>query len=179
MNIIDGIILLILLIAALRGYFKGFFLQIVSISAIVAGILVGIRASKWLSEFCSTKFGWTQPLLPIVYFVIVFLIIVLLINLLAIFVEKKLNSGALSLPNRIAGIVFSIIKSIVVLAMFIFIFNAVNSRHEFVSKSKLHNSLFFYPMENAARLIFDALDLNIGNETSTYNYIVSKEIRNI
>jgi membrane protein required for colicin V production len=95
-NHLDIIFALILLIAMIRGAMRGFVTELLSMSAVILGILAAVFFSAPLSVYVSMLLGqsmWSQIIAFLVLFIVVYLIVKL--------VESLLNRGieALSLKK--------------------------------------------------------------------------------
>ncbi|MDP5106997.1 MAG: CvpA family protein, partial [Polaribacter sp.] len=81
MNIFDIIIGALLLFAFVRGIMKGFFAEVASLVAIIAGVFVSIHYAENIEYYLvnSTAINWSDETNRIVSFAITFLFVVILV----------------------------------------------------------------------------------------------------
>ncbi len=98
-NHLDIIFALILLIAMIRGALRGFVTELLSMSAVILGILAAVFFSAPLSIYVSMLLGqsmWSQIIAFLVLFIVVYLLVKLIEGLLHRGIEalslKKLDS---------------------------------------------------------------------------------------
>ncbi len=81
MSIIDIVLAALILFGFIRGLFKGLFVEIASLLALVLGIYGAIHFSYFAAGFLESKVDWSEKTINIVAFAITFVIIVLAISL--------------------------------------------------------------------------------------------------
>jgi len=114
MNYIDIIILILLLLAAISGYRKGLVVELASLAALILGIWGAFEFSDITAEFLVENFNWHWKYLNIVSFILTFIVIVILVHVVGSVVNKIVETAMLGFLNRLAGIVFGILKSALV-----------------------------------------------------------------
>jgi membrane protein required for colicin V production len=104
-NIVDLILLVVLSLFALRGYFKGLFREIFSLLGLVAGFLLAARyderAAALLAESWKTSFIFLRA----AAFVTIFFVVSLAFNLLGWLLNRSAGFLFLQSLNRIGGVV--------------------------------------------------------------------------
>jgi len=154
MNWIDFIIVIILVISLIRGFTDGFVKEAASLAALILGIWGAIRFSNLTAEKLYDWFDMTGQYVGIVSFLVTFGIIVVLIHFIGIFVDKIVKAVALGFLNRLLGLVFGLLKSVLILSVFFVILNAIDARRPFLPKEKIEGSMFYNPISNVAPALF-------------------------
>ncbi len=118
-NWLDLIILLILGIAAAKGYKRGFIIEVCSFLA----VLVGVYAAVHFSDAVAAWSG-LDPERRITAFLITFLLVLLLVHLLARALTKLIDLAMLGWANKIAGIGTGLLRSAFILSVILNLFLA-------------------------------------------------------
>jgi membrane protein required for colicin V production len=158
MNYIDFFIIAILGFAVVRGFIKGFIIEVASILALILGIWGAIRFSGLVGQRLTEYFDLTTQYLGLIAFAITFIIIVMAVHLVANILDKLLKAVALGLPIRILGAVFGVVKTALILSIIFVILNTVNERKEFLPTQKLQNSVLYYPISDIAPMLFPLIE---------------------
>ncbi|MBK7384008.1 MAG: CvpA family protein [Flavobacteriales bacterium] len=106
MNWLDITLLIVLGFAALKGFQRGFIIELASVVGLVVGIWAGIHISEEVTEWLGLEIKQEA-----VAFLITFVLVLVLITLLARVLTKVIDITQLSLPNKLAGIVFGVVRS--------------------------------------------------------------------
>jgi membrane protein required for colicin V production len=119
-NIVDPILLGLLLLFALRGYFKGLFREVFSLLGLVVGFMVAVRydepvAAMWAASWTSSYF-----LLRAITFVSLFFLAYFGLNLVGWLLHRSASLLFLQGINRIGGVVVGAGKGAALLALLIF-----------------------------------------------------------
>ena len=108
--IIDIIFALGLILAFIHGINKGLIHSIVSLIAIVVGILAAVHLSEVTSVYIDKWFNISSKYLPLISFLLVFIIIFILFRLLEKALEGFFKVLQLNFLNKLAGaIIWSIV----------------------------------------------------------------------
>ncbi|MCF6212798.1 MAG: CvpA family protein [Flavobacteriaceae bacterium] len=165
MNTIDIIISVLLLFGLVRGFIKGFFIEIASLVALVGGLYGAMHFSFYASDILKTYVSWDEKYIQIAAFSLTFLGIIILVSLLGKILTKLMESIALGLVNKIFGAVFGFLKIALILSFILLFFNKINSTIPFVEKETLEKSILFKPVKEFVPLLFpDFLKKEIGQE---------------
>lgn len=154
MNTFDIILTALLLFGFIRGVFKGLFVEIASLLALVAGVYGAIHFSYFVSDFLISKVSWDKKYITVVSFAITFAIIVIAVALLGKILTKIANFAALGMLNKILGGIFGALKIGLILSVALIIFNKMNSTIPFITKEQKEQSVLFEPIKNLAPIIF-------------------------
>lgn len=118
--IIDIIIVVLLVLAAIKGYHRGFIVAIFSIVAFIIGLAAAIKLSAVVAGYIGSTVKVSGKWLPILSFAIVFLAVVLLVRLGANLIQKGVHLAMLGLVNRLAGILLYALLYIFIFSIILF-----------------------------------------------------------
>jgi len=115
MNWLDVVILIVISIFALLGLKRGLIKEIISIIAIVGGIVAGVLFYPYLGEvLIKTSFIKSKSIASISGFLLIMFFIFVLINLIGIALNKITGTLNLNWFNRICGGCFGAIKGVII-----------------------------------------------------------------
>ena len=154
MNWIDAIIVVILILSLVMGFINGLVKEVASLAALILGIWGAIRFSAFTAGKLYDYFDMPGRYVGIIAFLITFGIIVVIIHFIGILADKVVNAAALGFVNRILGIVFGLLKSILIMSVFFVILNAVDARRSFLPKETIEQSRFYNTISDIAPAIF-------------------------
>lgn len=158
MNIVDIIIIVILIFAAVRGFITGLFSSVASLVAIVAGVFCAIHYSYYVeAEFQNSVLEWSTNTYKIVSFAITFLFVVLAILFVGKLLTKLADISALGLLNKILGGIFGALKWSLILSVIFLLFDKFNKTIPFIEKETLENSVLFSPVKSIIPTLFPAI----------------------
>lgn len=157
MNWIDLIIIVILILAVLKGFTDGFVKEVAALLALVLGIWGAIKFSSFTADKLYDWFDMTGRYVGITSFLVTFIIIVIAIHFIGAIIDKVIDAVALGFLNRILGMVFGLIKTVLILSVFFSILNAINVHRPFLPKEKIADSKFYMPIADIAPAIFPIL----------------------
>lgn len=158
MNVIDIIITVILIFAAVRGFMIGLFSAVASLVAIVAGVFCAIHFSYHIEYLLhDTVLEWSDKTFKIVAFALTFLIVVLAIIFLGKLLTKLADITALGLLNKILGAIFGTLKWSLILSVIFLLFDKFNKTIPFVEKETLDESVLYSPVKSIIPTLFPAI----------------------
>ena len=154
MSWLDAIIVVILILSLVMGFINGFVKEVASLAALILGIWGAIKFSTFTAGKLYDYFDMTGHYVGIIAFIITFGIIVVIINFIGILADKVINAAALGFINRILGIVFGLLKSVLIMSVFFVVLNAIDARKSFLPKKTIEESKFYNPISDIATAIF-------------------------
>lgn len=158
MNYIDIILAILLVLAAVSGFKKGFVAEVASIAALILGIWGAIKFSYVTSEFLIENFKWQTDYMNIISFAVTFVVIVILVHIVGSTVNKLLNAVMLGFVNKLAGLVFGILKSALILSIILVVFDKIDEDVHILSKETKNNSRMYEPVRSFAPSIFPFIE---------------------
>jgi len=168
MNYIDLILAVFLVWAAYKGFKNGLIIEVASLAALILGIFGAIKFSGFTADFLVDRFDLTTKYLSLIAFAVTFVIIIVLVHLFARILDKLVKAIALGFINRLAGIVFGVVKIAFILSIVLVILNAINRKTNFLPQEKLEKSLLYGPVFNFAPAIFNELNFEEIRENIEY-----------
>ena len=141
MNVIDIVLGVLLLLGFLRGFQKGFVIELAGIVALILGIYGGIKYGYIIEAYLEKWTDWTASSIDIVSFFGVFLAVLLGVSFVAQILTTLLNSVALGLFNRVFGAVLGGLKTGLFILLLLLIFEYVNTNGRFISLEKIDDSV--------------------------------------
>jgi membrane protein required for colicin V production len=158
LNYFDLIIGIILLWSAYRGVRKGFLIMAASLAALILGVWGAIRFSHLTAALLISYVGMQTQYLGLISFALTFVLIVLLVHLLSRALDKLVKAVALGPVNRVAGLLFGLLKSAFLISIFLVIIKGIDRRIPFIPEEHKENSLLFQPLSRLAPAIFPFLN---------------------
>lgn len=154
MNYIDIVIGLLLLFAAIGGLRKGLISELASLAALILGIWGAIEFSYITSDFLTKNFNLETDNLNIISFVVTFIVIVILVHIIGSSVNKLIEVAMLGVLNKLAGLVFGIFRSALVLSIILLVFDKIDKDVEIISQEAKTESRLYEPVRKLAPSIF-------------------------
>jgi membrane protein required for colicin V production len=165
-NIVDLILLVVLFLFALRGYFKGLFRETLSLAGLVIGFLAAARYSASLATMGEGYWKTSPLILKGVSFVGVFFVVYFFFNLVGWLLHRSEKVLFLQTLNRAGGIAVGLAKGAAVMALAVSFAGSVNWVPK-AAKDKFESSVLVPPLSQLG----DGM-VRIGKEK-----ILTKELR--
>lgn len=159
MNYIDLILGIILIIAAIQGFRKGFIHEFASLAALVLGIWGGIKLSDWTADLITDTTGYKSEHLGAIAFLVTFIVIVIVVHILGKVLDNTVKAVALGFLNRLAGIIFGVLKTAVILSIFLLLFDTVDENVHLLPSGQKADSKVYTPMKQLVPTLFPFIKL--------------------
>ncbi len=166
MNYIDIILAVILLIAAIKGFRKGFIHQAASLIAWIIGIFLAIKISKVMVPVIHPDLITSLSVAKIMSFLLVLIVVVIAILFAGKVIEKFFEDLNLSGLNRLAGLVFSLIKTLFILSVIMILIHISIIRFNWPSKQSREKSILYQPIESFAPIVFPYLSRLVESDST-------------
>lgn len=170
MNTLDIILLIFLLYGFIRGLFKGLFVEVASLFALILGIYGAIHFSDFTANYLHESLSWNPKYMTIASFILTFIIIVIAITLLGKFFTKMADFASLGIINKLFGGIFGLLKMALFLSVVLFYFQKINTKAALVAEKSLQESMLYSPVKEIAGIIFPNYFKNT-TETTTADTI--------
>jgi membrane protein required for colicin V production len=118
--ILDLILVVILLIAIVKGYQRGLIVGVFSFAAIIVGLAAAIKLSAVAADYIGKSVKASNQWLPIISFAVVFIVVVLLVRLGANLIQRTMELTLLGWVNRLGGIVLYAALYLIVFSVILF-----------------------------------------------------------
>lgn len=125
MKWIDIILVIIMLFGAVGGYREGFVMTVLSLVAIILGILGGFLLLGQAMLMLDSNFKINENILPYVAFAIVFVIIVILVSLMGNILRASIHMTFFGSIDRAMGGLLGILKSAFLLSVAFWILDSL------------------------------------------------------
>ena len=172
MNYIDIILVILLLLAAINGFKKGFVVELASLAALVLGIWGAFEFSDITADFLVENFDIQWKHLNVISFIVTFVVIVILVHIVASVVNKVVEAAMLGFLNRAAGLVFGVLKSALILSVILVVFDRIDRDVNILPEEKKAESRLYQPIRDFAPAIFPFIedwvkDIKYENDNKT------------
>ena len=148
MNWLDALIVIILILSLVTGFINGLVKEVASLAALILGIWGAIKFSTFTAGKLYDYFDMTGHYVGI---------IVVIIHFIGILADKIVSAASLGFINRILGIVFGLLKAVLIMSVFFVVLNAIDSRRSFLPKKTIEESKFYNPISDIAPAIFPVI----------------------
>lgn len=148
---LDWVLLLAVGAAAIRGFFRGFVIEVSTLLAWVLGIWAAIHLSDRVGE--QVGLGADKQVLA---FGLTFLLVLVAVHLLARAITKAIDMAELSIPNKVMGVVFGAVRSAFVLSVVLNVLHAIPTAEEKLDAFS-EGSALYGPIRGFAPLLVPAL----------------------
>jgi membrane protein required for colicin V production len=139
-SVIDVVFILLILLFVLRCYLKGFISELLSMAAIVLGLIASLFFYKNGAEFLRAQFWPDLPTIPeFIAFVAIFMIVFIIVKLLEMMLKGIIHGIRLGGADRFLGLIFGFAEGIAVISLILFI---LRIQPLFDSSSILSDSFF-------------------------------------
>ena len=153
MPVIDIVLGALIIYGVIKGFFKGLFVEVASLLALMLGVYGAAHFSNYASEFLSNYVDWSEKTMNITSFAITFVVIVLSISLAGKALTKLANFAALGVINKLLGALFGGLKIALILSVLLLVFERINSTLSLVSNNELESSVLYEPVGALAPMI--------------------------
>jgi membrane protein required for colicin V production len=114
MNLLDIIIIAVILLLVVKGFYRGFFRETASLMGIILGIWLANRYQPLLTGYLRAYLPNT-PLLPFISFAVIFILVLIACNLLGVFLSLLSRKASLGWTDRSLGAGMALAKGMVVI----------------------------------------------------------------
>lgn len=123
---IDVIVIILLVLAAFKGFKQGLLLGVFSFVAIIIGLTAAVKLSAVVANHLNQSVNVSSEWLPVLSFALVFIVVVLLVRWGAKLIEAAFEVALLGWVNRLGGIVFFAAIYLIVFSVLLFYATQVN-----------------------------------------------------
>jgi len=154
MNWLDALIVVVLILSLVSGFINGLVKEVASLAALIIGIWGAIKFSSFTAAKLYDYFDMTGHWVGVIAFLVTFGLIVVIIHFIGIMADKIVNAASLGFVNRVLGIVFGLLKAVLIMSVFFVVLNAIDVRRPFLPKKTIEESRFYNPISDIAPAIF-------------------------
>jgi len=158
MGFLDIFLGVFLIYGLIRGLWNGFFVELASLVSLLLGIFIAIKFSYLMKAWLENHASWNPKTIQVAAFALTFLVVVVGISLLAKIFTKLADFAALGLFNKLLGGIFGVLKTILLLSVFLNLFEKVNAGNAFADKKTLDQSIFYHPVQKVSKFIYPSIE---------------------
>lgn len=173
LNWIDLILGVLLLWSLIKGFRKGFVIELASLLALILGIYGAIKFADITASYLSNNIDLPDDYTPLIAFALTFVVIVVAVHFLARIIQKLVKMVALNFVNRIAGAIFSGLKTLLILSFILFFVESIDQSIKVIPQDKKDQSLLYYPLSGIAFGIIPSIT------NSEYFEVLEREYQNV
>lgn len=137
----DLLLLVIIAIGAVNGYKEGFLMELLSLVAIVLGVLGGFKLMGQGMLFLQERFNADKSTLPYISFIVIFIIIVILVHWLGRLVKNSIDKSFLGTVDQAMGALLSIFRTMFLLSVVLWIADSL----KYTPKAEWTEGSWLYP----------------------------------
>jgi membrane protein required for colicin V production len=151
MTAVDIIVVVLIGFLAFKGFQKGLVIELFSIVAFILGIMASMHLTNSIlvNYFKDNHTQW----IPYLIYILVFIAVYLVVFLLGKLIEKLLKTVNLNLFNRIAGLVFGVLKAVFIFSLVVWL----SQQAGYVPESYKEKSVFYRYLKDIAPAVINAL----------------------
>ena len=121
-GILDIIFILIIVVAALRGAFRGMIQEIISLAALFISLLLAAvfypDLAKWIQQRSSLEDGAT-----LIAYAVIFVVSFVLFKLLQKAIVSLINESAMESTDRLLGFFFGLLEGVLLCFLLVYLMN--------------------------------------------------------
>ncbi len=110
-----------------------------------------------MGEWLVTYIDLPSAVIHVIAFALIMLVVMLITHLAGKAVEGVLKVVMLGWLNKLLGIVFALLKAVLIIGLVIILFEAINNTFPIVPSKTMEESIFYGPVKDLANLIFPYL----------------------
>ena len=118
--VLDIFVVIILLLAIIKGYQRGLIIALFSFLALFVGLAAAIKLSAVVAGYIGKSVKLSDQWLPLIAFAVVFILVVLLVRLVARIIEKTVKFAMLGWVNKLGGIIFYVALYLTIVSVILF-----------------------------------------------------------
>lgn len=160
MNWLDIVLAIPLLWFTYKGFRHGFIIELASLAALVLGVFVALHFSFYAEDYLRENFEIADNYLYIISFAITFIIVALVVYLVGKIIHKFVNIIALGFLNRLAGGIFGLLKTALILSVILYFINGFDEGSNILKTEVKEKSYLYEPIESIVPMIIPRIDLD-------------------
>jgi membrane protein required for colicin V production len=117
---IDILLLVVVVIGAIRGFFKGLIIAVFTLLAYLVGLAAAMKFSHLAAERLQPYIPISHRWMPLIAFLLVLGAVILLVRWMAFLIQKVVEGMMLGWVNRVGGMLFYCILYVTVYSVLLF-----------------------------------------------------------
>ena len=156
MGFIDIVLGAFLAYGMFKGFKNGLIVELASLLSLYIGIYVAVKFSSVVGNAHGDTLS-TSKTGKVIAFVLTFLAVVVGIHYLAKALSKIASIVFLGWLNKMGGVVFGLLKTVLIVGIVLSLFQKVNINDTLISKETQENSVFFNPILKTSEFMLPVL----------------------
>lgn len=157
MSFLDIVLGSLLVYGLYKGLRNGLFVEIASLISLILGIYIAVKFSIVTAKTLSGFVHWNPKTIQVIAFIFTFILVLIGISLVAKILTKIANFAYLGWVNKAGGGFFRLLKTVLIVSVFLNLFEKINFNQTFAQKETLDKSLFYRPIQKTARFIYPSI----------------------
>jgi membrane protein required for colicin V production len=158
MSFFDIIVAALLAFSLYKGIKNGLFVEVASFISLLLGIYIAIKFSSLMKEIIMKHVSWNPNTIQVTAFILTFILVVIGVYFLAKILTGIADFAFLGWANKLGGGFFRILKTILILSIFIALFEKINFNNTFAKKETLDQSIFYNPVKKVAAFVYPSIE---------------------
>ncbi|TRX37972.1 CvpA family protein [Flavobacterium sp. ZT3R18] len=158
MSFLDIVLGGLLCYSLYKGISNGLFVELASLLSLILGIYIAIKFSAVIKTILSGWVHWNPYTIQVIAFILTFIVVVVGIYWLGKFLTNIADFAFLGWINSLGGGFFRVLKTILIISVFLTIFEKINYHNYLAKKETLDKSLFFNPIQKVSGFIFPSIE---------------------
>ena len=154
MNTIDIILAVALGFGFIKGFFKGFIIEVASLGALFLGLLGAVKFSGFFADLLNEFFDWSPLAVQTASYLIIFIIIVYDLSVLAKTLTKIISRASLGLLNKFLGAFFGVFKWAIFMSVALFFLEKLNTWITIINTEMIESSILYEPITELGEYLF-------------------------
>jgi len=158
MSFFDIIMGILLAFSLYKGIKNGLFIEVASFVSLLLGIYLAIKFSSLVKNIIIKYVSWNPNTIQITAFILTFILVVIGVYLLAKILTGIADFAFLGWMNKLGGGFFRVLKTILIVSIFIALFEKINFNNTFAKKETLDKSIFYNPIKKVAAYVYPSIE---------------------
>ncbi|MGP1476568.1 MAG: CvpA family protein [Phocaeicola sp.] len=157
MATIDIVILVVIAVGVVQGFMQGLLKQMASIVGFIAGLLLARALFGMVGEQLAPSLGTSTTFAQILAFILIWIIVPVGFSLIALLLTKAMGAIHLGWLNRWLGSGLGAIKFILLIGLFIHVFEFIDTQGDLLPEKIRQESVFYKPAKQLTDIFFPAI----------------------
>jgi membrane protein required for colicin V production len=158
MSFFDIIVGALLAFSLYKGIKNGLFVEVASFISLLLGIYIAIKFSSFMKELIMKHVSWNPNTIQVTAFILTFILVVIGVYFLAKILTGIADFAFLGWANKLGGGFFRILKTILIMSIFIALFEKINFNETFAKKETLDKYYFYNPVKKVAAFVYPSIE---------------------
>lgn len=150
MNVLDIILVILLVIAAVSGWRQGIIVQACGIAGLVLGILFAMRFSRRIGVWLDSG----AEISPVIGFILILVVSIVVLAVIGYLFKKVLHLTGFGIIDRIGGLALSVVKIGLLLSILTGFFAKMNDNYHWIDPEEISGSVVYKPLRSMTDTVF-------------------------